>query len=410
MKKFFLLFCPVLLMTACIQMAPQPEREFSVEEMPLSTEESGESNLFVAEDGTAYLSWVEYINDTTDALMYSVLEFGVWTDPKEISRGSDWFVNWADFPSIAVNGDRMAVHWLQKSAGGTYDYDVRISVSEDKGKTWGESFILHKDGIPAEHGFVSMLPYGDGFFATWLDGRNTKGDSHDVEADNHGHGHGGAMTLRGTFFKNNDTSNDGVELDSRICECCQTAAYVQENEVLVAYRDRSEEEIRDISIVKYEDGFWTKPQTPNPDNWNMTACPVNGPALAGKGDDVVMAWYTAQAEKPRVQIAFSRNGGQDFFNSLMVDDGRPLGRVDVMMTDYKSAIVSWMEDKGDEAEIRIVEMNSSGKIGESFTVATTSSSRKSGFPVMGKIQDGILVSWTDVDSTGTRVRCSLVRG
>ena len=50
--------------------------------------------------------------------------------------GYDWFVNWADVPSVVrlANGT-LAGHWLQKSGADTYAYDVRLAYSHDDGKT-----------------------------------------------------------------------------------------------------------------------------------------------------------------------------------------------------------------------------------------------------------------------------------
>ena len=75
---------------------------FTLNELTSPVNSGGEPNLFVSSQGEIYLSWVEYINDTTDALMFSKIVNDTWTTPKEIARGSDWFVNWADFPSLVV--------------------------------------------------------------------------------------------------------------------------------------------------------------------------------------------------------------------------------------------------------------------------------------------------------------------
>ena len=163
--------------------------------LPLKTKHSGEPNLFRTSSGQIYLSWIESINDSTDVLQYSTLNDQSWTIPLEIARGNNWFVNWADFPQIVISEGEsfVAAHWLQKSDLGTYDYDVRVSISEDKGQNWTKPFILHKDNIAAEHGFVSMIPHKEGkVFATWLDGRNTKNKDDE--------GVRGAMTLRAAEF------------------------------------------------------------------------------------------------------------------------------------------------------------------------------------------------------------------
>ena len=73
--------------------------------------------------------------------------------------GTDWFVNWADVPSVVRLADRtLAAHWLQKSGSDTYAYDVRLSFSRDDGNTWTPSITPHHDGTKTEHGFASLFP------------------------------------------------------------------------------------------------------------------------------------------------------------------------------------------------------------------------------------------------------------
>jgi len=163
--------CLLLILTSC-------HTNNAIQEINTPCKLGGAPNLHVSKDGQAFLSWVEYLNDTTDVLAFATLTDKEWSPPKIIAKGSNWFVNWADFPSIvSFNGysHHLAAHWLQKSAVGTYDYDVKIAQSLDGGTKWQLPFTPHTDGIAAEHGFVSMLPIGqDQIFATWLDGRYTK--------------------------------------------------------------------------------------------------------------------------------------------------------------------------------------------------------------------------------------------
>ena len=383
----------------------------SLKEIPTQCKEGGEPNLFIGEKGDVYLSWVEYLNDTTDALVFSKLENENWTTPKTIATGSNWFVNWADFPSLIAHpdGKSLAAHWLQRRAEGTYDYDVRIAQSHDGGKTWNPSFIPHRDGIAAEHGFVSMLPIGDNkIFATWLDGRNTKGEGHETKGHDHGHGHHGAMTLRTATFDKAGNLSDEVELDNRICDCCQTAAVQTDKGIIVAYRDRSEKEVRDISIVRNVDGKWTIPKSVSNDNWLIAGCPVNGPSLAASGKNVALAWFTMKNEKPIVKVAFSNNSGEDFGTPIQVDDGNPLGRVDIVMVSEEETIVSWLESKGEGAVIRMVQVNKKGIIGEKFTIAESKSSRQSGFPRMVKRENQIVFAWVNVEGELTKIKTAMM--
>src|SRR5262249_23503721 len=134
---------------------------------------SGEPNLTVASDGRVFFSWIESSGQASYLKFSSLSANNQWSAAQTIAQGNNWFVNWADFPSmIALPDGSLAAHWLAKSGSETFDYDITISRSFDGGKTWGKPFVPHRDGVKAEHGFVSMFAAKDGSLAAvWLDGR-----------------------------------------------------------------------------------------------------------------------------------------------------------------------------------------------------------------------------------------------
>ena len=411
---FFLTLTLILLYFGCQQDLSNSKSSINLDNFTLSELKSpvgsgGEPNLFVSEQGRIYLSWVEYVNDTTDALMFSEIKNDTWAAPKEVARGSDWFINWADFPSLVVyknNDQHMAAHWLQKRAAGTYDYDVHIAQSKDGGKSWNESFIIHTDSVSAEHGFVTMLPQDDGkIFATWLDGRFTQVDGEETAPDSHddhGHGGGGAMTLRTATFDIDGKIYAEKELDHRICDCCQTTAIVTPKKTLVAYRDRSVDEIRDISFVQKTNEGWSSPSLVHPDNWKIAGCPVNGPALANHNNDIAIAWFTAADEKPTVNVSFYNNEITSFEKPIRVDDANPLGRVGIELFD-DFAMVSWLEQVGENAEIKLAQVFSNKEKPKTITLSKSSTSRRSGFPQIEKTADKLIFAWTVSDGKKSTV-------
>src|SRR6185436_2450444 len=116
----------------------------------------------------------------------------------------------------------------------------------------------------------------------------------------------------------------------RVCECCQTSAATIPDGLLVVYRDRSDSEIRDIALMRYSNGSWSQPALINQDNWQIDACPVNGPAISSNGQNVSVAWFTGAEEKLRVYTVLSKDSGKTFGPPVQVDDGKPSGRVDVL--------------------------------------------------------------------------------
>ena len=237
------------------------------------------------------LSWVEKINDKRYALKAALLESNGWSETRTVSEGENWFVNWADFPSvIALDDGTLAAHWLVKSGPGTYAYNVNISTSKDAGRTWTKPFVPHRDNTQTEHGFVSLIPLTKGRFgAIWLDGRNMENMK---QAEEHASA-SASMTLRYAAIDSAGSLFEETQLDERVCECCQTSAAVTSQGPIAVYRDRSATEVRDIYIVRQVNGSWTSPRPVFADNWQINGCPVNGPSVAADGSRVVVAWFSS---------------------------------------------------------------------------------------------------------------------
>jgi len=334
-----------------------------------------------------YLSWLEPTPDSAFALRLSSFADGVWSAPRTIRSGRDFFVNWADFPSVEVLSDgRLAAHWLQRTGKSTYAYAVRVAISPDGGATWATPLSPHTDTSATEHGFVALWPEGRGLGAAWLDGRQY--DKANPNATNE-------MAVVTTTISSSGTRGTESFLDRRACDCCQVAAAVSSEGPVVVYRDRSPDEIRDISVVRRVNGKWTEPVPLHRDNWHIAACPVNGPAIAASGRAVAVAWFTAANDSARVKLAFSSDAGATFGAPIRIDEGAPAGRVDVALLKDGFALVTWVERiGGDTAAVRALRVSPTGKAGTSMTIASSSSARASGFPRMALSGDNVFFAWT----------------
>jgi len=380
-------FCLLAVTGACLPPAPPAVREIDSPAAP----GSAEPDLAAGADGGLYLSWIEPDADG-HALRFSRLRGDAWSAPRTIATGDEWFVNWADFPSLAAAADgRLAAHWLVRSGESTYAYAVRASVSEDGGRSWAEPVEVHPDGTATEHGFVTLVPRDDGGFSVvWLDGRHM-----DPEYTERGD-HPPAMTLRHAVLDRGAEVRDELLLDEQVCECCATDAVLTEGGALVvAYRDRTADEIRDIYVIRMTDGSVSQPVRVHADGWEIAGCPVNGPALAADGERVAIAWFTAAGETARVLTALSDDGGVNFGAPVRLDGGDPLGRVDVVFLESGSVLVSWLEKHGERAEIRLRELRNDGELRPAVTVATTSGARASGFPRLARDAGRTIIAWTE---------------
>ena len=87
----------------------------------------------------------------------------------------------------------------------------------------------------------------------------------------------------------------------------------------------------------------------------------------------------------------SSDGGATFGKPIRVDEGSAIGRVDIVIIDDTSAVVSWMEG----TMIKAVRVHSDGTKEPAITIATSSESRSSGFPQMTKAGNQLIFAWTD---------------
>ena len=406
---FFLL---VIFSSNCSNNQLPVQKSIAASEQPLviratqspTNGDSREPDLTTTHDGRVILSWVEKLNNKRYALRTSVLDQNGWSDTQTVAQGDNWFINWADFPSvIALKNGSLAAHWLVKSGSATYAYDVNISQSNDGGKSWAKAIVPHRDNTQTEHGFVSLVPLPDGRLgAVWLDGRNMKDMK---EGDDHAPGPE-SMTLRYAAIDAEGNLADEVELDERVCECCQTSAAVTGDGPIAVYRDRSQSEVRDIYIVRQVNGSWTRPQPVFADNWRINGCPVNGPVVAADGARVAVVWFTSVDDSPHVKIAFSQDAGATFSQPIQVDDGETVGRVDALLLPDGSALVCWLSGNVDGGAIKVRRVGADGAVGPPAVIAKTDISRSSGFPRMARLGNDIHFAWTEFGKP-SRVRTAV---
>ena len=348
------------------------------------------------------LSWIERTG-TQASLKFAERTSVGWSETRTVASGDDWFVNWADVPSVVrLDDGTLAAHWLQMSGAETYAYDVRLSYSKDDGRTWSTSFTPHHDGTKREHGFASLFQMpGAGLGLIWLDGRAmASAAGHDA----HGGTSGGAMSVRFGTFDTNWKQTSEMPVDLRVCECCPTSAAVTSEGPLVAFRNRSEDEVRDISVSRFEHGKWAEPRTVSDDSWRIPACPVNGPVLSAHGRNVAIAWFTVKADVGHAYAAFSADAGRTFGAPVRLDQASALGRVDIELLPDGSAVATWIEFANQRSQFTARRVHASGRTSGVTTVTVIDGARASGYPRLARSGDELVFAWTESREGALRVR------
>jgi hypothetical protein len=213
----------------------------------------------------------------------------------------------------------------------------------------------------------------------------------------------GPLTLRTTVLEGG-TARPSELVDDRVCDCCQTDAALAATGPVVAYRDRTPKEVRDIYVIRRTASGWSRPVRTGSDNWQIPGCPVNGPAIAASGRHVAVAWFTGAPPGPRVQVAFSEDGGATFGKPLLIDGEKLLGRLDLAFDEKGNALVSWLALDGNDAVVRLRRASAKGELGKAMTVAKTSSARAGGVPRLVMSGERLYLAWVDDAEGGRRVR------
>jgi hypothetical protein len=213
--------------------------------------------------------------------------------------------------------------------------------------------------------------------------------------DGTGDEHHFVKTLSAVQFGPNGTATSREILDPDVCSCCSTDIAETSAGAVAVYRDHEPGEIRDIAIVRRVGGRWTAPAPVHRDGWKIAACPTNGPAVSASGSAVAVAWFTAAGERPQVKVAFSSDSGATFGAPVKVDDGTPSGWADVVVLGGGRALVSWLERTGPGVgEVRVREV-SAGRAHPATVVASASSGRATGVPMMARAGADVIVAWRD---------------
>ena len=380
--------------------------EWAVKLEPLTLPATGvasQPQMTVSERGLI-LSWMEQ-RDATFTLKFAERSSAAWSQPGTVASSTDWFVSNADVPTVMRMSDGTLVATTYPATDLRREaYELRLSYSRNDGKTWARPLSPHHDGTKTQHGFATLfeLP-GRSLGLVWLDGRDQELNKTDPQ--------GGSMALYYASFDPQWKQTAEALVNPRVCECCQTAVATTDEGAVVAFRDRSPREIRDVSVTRLEQGTWTPERPLHVDGWQIDACPVNGPALSARGRSVAAAWFTVKNDTGQAFAAFSSDAGRTWGEPIRLDDGVATGHVDIEMLEDGSAAVTWVEFADQHSQFRLRRVSPSGARSNPVVVAGHESSRVSGYPRIARQGDDLVLAWTEGAGDGgdTQVKGAIAR-
>jgi len=336
-------------------------------------------NWSATPDGNAVLSWIEPTKDGSFSLRYAVRRGSNWSEARTIAEHRHFFRHPAEVPEVMALGDKQwMAHWVEMPKEGSEAEFLYVSSSTD-GVHWTAPAIAHKDRSEVQHGLVSMVASGNGEASLfWLE--TPKGED-------------GPGYLMRTLVNATGLEIKEERLDPDVCACCPTAVTKTAKGLLVAYRAHTAEDIRDISVIRFENNRWSLPKNVHADNWKINACPTNAAAVAAKGDRVGLAWYTAAQDAPKVQVIFSADSGTTFTKPVVVSTGHAYGYTALALDDDGSAIVSWLEQgKDNAARVLAREIAAAGVAGPVVQLAE-GGRMALGYPKILHTTGGTFIAW-----------------
>jgi len=230
-------------------------------------------------------------------------------------------------PRIALAGDVITVVWTSRANGTA----IRLSRSNDFGRSFGPSRELQKSGAPGDRGWPATAADTGGIVHTvWLDHRGMVTNSQ----PHHGHDASASARSEGVTMAQKSAlyyagAEGEREITKGVCYCCKTAmAAGNDGTLYAAWRQVYPGNIRDIAFTLSRDGGRTfaPPVRVSDDEWQLEGCPDDGPALAVDGRrmaHIVWPTVTASPEPHKAVFYATTTDGRTFTPRLRVS---PIGR------------------------------------------------------------------------------------
>jgi len=371
-----------MLLTGALLALPLLSQTFSA--APLANPAGAGSlqpNWSVAPDGSAVFSWIEPSPGGALALRYSVRHGGSWSPAVTIAAHRHFFHHPAEMPEVlAMPGGHWFAHWVEAPEGGDSDAEYVYVSSSVGGAHWSMPLQAHRDHTAVLHGLASMIANPDGTASIfWLEA--LKGEDAPV-------------SMKRTIVDAAGKEIKEETIDSDVCGCCPTAVAKTAKGLLVAFRDHTKDNIRDIAVTRLDNGHWSPAKIVHVDNWEIEACPTNAAAVAAKGDHVAVAWYTDAQDSHRELMAFSEDSGSSFGKPVTLSVGHAFGYTAMALDEDGGAIVSWLEQSPEGARVLVRRVTAAGVAGPVVEVAK-GGRMALGYPKLFHNGNDTFIAWGD---------------
>lgn len=280
-------------------------------------------------------------------------------------------------PDIAVDGTGRI--YVLYAAEGTQPSAVYASVSNDNGQSFAPPMPVSDKASEANtyQGQLATSPAGQ-VYAFWHDERDRTDWK---QAGN-------------AIYLTTGNSQPGFrpiaeKLADTLCDCCRIAsAFDTDGQPVWLARFIYQGRIRDHGLIKAHKNWQV-----TFDNWEIEACPEQGPALAISDDGRYhIAWFTQGTARQGVFYAFSGDKGGHFSTPLPFGNPEKLpAHPDVIALGQQVAL-AWTEFDGNQTQLMLMQSRDGGQTWQAAK-AIAASSAETDFPLLLQHRQRLFVSW-----------------
>lgn len=363
--------------------------------------------LMTTSEGLA-LGWLAPEEGDTFAIRLAVRSAAGWSAPVTVARAA----RIADAQMTALGGKSLGVTWLVTSKVGTEadpieGHDVYLARSSDLGAHWSTPVRGNREASPSMKESPTPGAFPDGRMAVvWSDMRTI---TFTPPATKDGDwGMQGLTSFIGTTLDTSGVAGPEVVLDNDFCDCCIPAFTASGNELLLAYREHQPNNVREIAVLRWTPTAPSTSTEVSKDGWVLDGCPSRGPAIAEGAGRVGLLWFTGAQGRPKLQLAFSRDGGSVFETPLLLDSLAPEMVAGLQVLENGSAVATWLgTGSAGQEELRVRHIAADGRPGSAVALPAADST---GFVSLSTATRGDSVFVAFAEANGTRPRLVALGG
>jgi len=295
-----------------------------------------------------------------------------WSEPRPVDRANDPIAaDGESRPKLAFGPQGQVVISYARPLEKPYTGWIRMLRSSDGGATFSPPFTVHRDTQEITHRFESIAFDSAGaLHTTWIDKRDL------IAA---GKSYVGAAIYRNVSLDGGQTFGPDIKVADHSCECCRIAlTQGPDGQVRALWRHVFGTNVRDHAFANLADARPNQFKRATQDDWQIQACPHQGPGLArggtGSGDGYHAVWFGIRKEKG-VDVAAVRYGrlaadGQPVAETVRALPDAQADHADVAAIGDKVAVV-WRSTQGKETTLKAWLSRDGGKTFETRVLGKT---------------------------------------